>query len=241
MSIDIANPGTSNTSNRRTFLLAGSALVAGATLLRREAPVINGGLSALVSSHGPRIGVGYVEGSAEAVSLEAVLASGHPRVVPAATLTSGDLNNRAAALLVHGFSPGISCDGSCKYNNVFVDAHLPSPDVSDAQPTLPFYAWTFRRSPAMASGRSRFVVGASRGLRVGFSIATSSSPTSKPTTATTVFTTGRLNLNGLPQLQRGIYLLGMNEGAWSTSASLPDIDDPKWSELASIVVSVEGV
>src|SRR3954451_18633796 len=143
MSIDsAAATSVSAMSSRRAFILTGSALVAGATLLRREAPIPNGGLSALAGSQGPRIGVGYVQGSADATSLESMLAAGGARVVPASTLVSGDLNNQAAALLVHGFSPGVACDGSCKYNNVFDDAHLPSPDVSSAEPTVPFYAWT---------------------------------------------------------------------------------------------------
>jgi len=94
----------------------------------------------------------------------------------------------------------------------------------------------------MASGRTRFVVGASRGLRVGFSITTSSTPTSTPAaamTATTVFSSGRLNLTGLPQLRRGIYLLGLDKDAWNTDVPLPEIDDTKWADLASIVVSVD--
>ena len=56
-----------------------------------------------------------------------------------------------------------------------------------------------------------------------------------------MFTSGRPNVNGLPQLRRGIYLLGLNDGAWSDAVSLPAIDDPKWGYLGSIVVSVDSV
>jgi hypothetical protein len=232
---------SSKTSSRRTFILAGSAVVAGATLLRKEFPQSNGGLSALAASSGPRISVGYIEDSAAASSFQSMLAAGGARVLPASTAGFDDLNNKAVALSVHGFGPGIVCDGTCSYDSVFVDAHIPSPDPLSAQATIPFYAWTFRRSPAMASGRSRFVVGASRGLRVGFSIDAGLGGQAPATSATTVFTSGRFNVSGLPQLRRGIYLLGINEGAWSEAASLPEIDDPKWGELASIVVSVDAV
>ncbi len=242
MNIDSSNStSSSNTSSRRTFILATSAVVAGATLLRRDLPAGNGGLAGLAASSGPRIGVGYIEDSAGATSLGSMLAGGRARVVPASKLTSGDLNNQAAAVTVHGFSPRIGCDDTCLYSSVFVDAHIPSPDPMSEQATVPFYAWTFRRSPAMASGRSRFVVGASRGLRLGFSIDAGLGGSQPAASATTVFTSGRFNVNGLPQLRRGIYLLGINEGAWSDAVSLPEIDDPKWGDLASIVVSVDAV
>ncbi len=226
-------------SSRRSFILATSAVVAGAVLLRRDFPAANGGLATLATSSGPHIGVAYVEASAGAPSLESMLAAGRVRAVPAARLGVGDLANEAAALTVHGFGPGIACDEACRYTSVFVDAHIPSPDPTSAEATLPFYAWTFRRSPAMASGRSRFVVGPSRGLRVGFSIAASSGP-SAAAAATTVFTSGRLNTGALPQFRRGIYLLGLGDGAWRDTVSLPDIGDPKWADLASIVVSVDA-
>lgn len=242
MNIDSTPTSTMATSSsRRSFILATSAVVAGATLLRRDFPAGNGGLATLATSSGPRIGVAYVEDSAGASSLESMLAAGRVRAVPASRLGLGDLSNQAAALTVHGFGPGIGCDGTCPYTGVFVDAHIPSPDPTSAEATMPFYAWTFRRSPAMASGRSRFVVGASRGLRVGFSIdATSGSSTAATAAATTVFTSGRLNTGGLPQFRRGIYLLGLGDGAWRDTALLPEIGDPKWSDLASIVVSVDA-
>ncbi len=97
-------------------------------------------------------------------------------------------------------------------------------------------------TPDMASGRSRFVVGAARWLRVGFSLDATPTSTAPPRpAATTVFTSGRINPSGLPQLRQGIYLLGLNDGAWLNPVSLPSVDDPTWSKMASIVVSVEAV
>jgi hypothetical protein len=242
MNIESSPPSTmATTSSRRSFILATSAVVAGATLLRRDFPATNGGLATMATSRGPRIGVAYIEDSAGASSLESMLAAGSVRAVPASRVGPGDLNNQAAALTVYGFGPGIGCDGTCPYANVFVDAHIPSPDPTGEQATIPFYAWTFRRSPAMASGRSRFVVGASRGLRVGFSIdAAAGVSTPSMPAATTVFTSGRVNVDGLPQFRRGLYLLGLDEGAWRDGVTLPAIDDPKWSDLASIVIAVDA-
>src|SRR4051794_36260360 len=114
-------------SSRRTFLIAGGALVAGATLLRGDLLTGNGGLATFAEAAGPRIGVGYVEGSDGAASLEAALA-GARRVVPAATLSAGGIDNQVASFTVHGFTPGTSADATCPFDNVFVDAHIASPD-----------------------------------------------------------------------------------------------------------------
>jgi hypothetical protein len=85
----------------------------------------------------------------------------------------------------------------------------------------------------MASGRSRFVIGKSRGLRVGFTADTGNGR------ATAVFTNG--SERGLPKLQRGVYLLGLDAGAWQQPCSLPNAADPAWSELASMVLVVDAV
>lgn len=219
-------------ASRRSVILAGTALVAGAALFRGDLGAGNGGLAALASSSGPRVGVGYVEGSAGVTSLSALIGRGGARVLPAHTLQPGGLSNTAATVLVHGFSPGTAADAGCSYERVLVDAHIASPDRHSPDATIPFYAWTFRRSPVVsASGRSRFVISASRGLRVGFSV-------DSGRTATTVFTSG--SERNLPKLQTGIYLLGLDEGAWSTPRSLPALADPAWTELASMVVSVDA-
>lgn len=215
--------------------MAGTAAVVGSVVLRGELGLGNGGLAALAASPGPRIGVGYLEGSDGAASFDEVLAGGSGRVVPARSLRSGGISNHAATVIVHGFTPGIATDASSRYSDVLVDAHIPSPDRFGADPTIPFYAWTFRRSPApMASGRSRFLIAASRGLRAGFSVVANRGPA-----ATTVFTSG--SEAHLPKLQRGIYLLGIEPDAWTSARSIPALDDPAWSDLASMVVSVHAV
>ena len=239
MSTQGRSPMTTESSaagtSRRTFLAAGTAVVAGSLLFNGELGSGNGGLAAMVAAGGPRIGVGYLEGSAGASTLDAALAVGSTRIVPASSLRPAGLSNQAASLVVHGFTPGTSPDASCAYSNTFLDAHVASPDRHSEDATIPFYAWTFRRSPApMASGRSRFVIGASRGLRVGFSLVASDSAT-----ATTVFTSG--SERALPKLQPGIYLLGLDADAWSAGCAAPALDDPAWSGLASMVVSAEAV
>ena len=226
-----ANPMT---TNRRTFLMAGGALLGGAALFRRELIPTNAGLTTLATMAGPRISVGHVVGSAGATSLEEVLAAGAARAVPASTLSTGELSNEVAALAVHGFTPQTATDGSSAFSNVFVDAHIPSPDSFSSEATIPFYAWTFRRAPApMVSGRSRFVISRSRGLRVGFGVSNDGA------TATTVFTSG--SERSLPRLQPGVFLLGLSPGVWSSPRSLPQSDDAAWSTLASMVVVVDSV
>lgn len=222
-------------SSRRTFLAAGTALVAGALVLRGELGFANGGLGDMATSAGPQIGVGYLLGSVGASSLADAMARGSGRIVPARTLAPGGLRNHPATMLVHGLTPGTTPDANCAFSKILFDAHIVSPDRHSTEATLPFYAWTFRRSPApSASGRSRFVISGSRGLRVGFSIVSSDS-----TAATTVFTSG--TEHGLPKLQPGFYLLGLEPDAWSSATTLPGIDDPSWSTNASMIVSVAAV
>ncbi len=232
------SPGGPMTSRRR-FILGGSALLGGALLFRGEFAAGHSGLAAMASSGGPRLGVGYVEGSAGAPSLAALLAAGGGRVVPARSLGEGDLRDVAAAITVHGFGPGVTCDGGCRFERVLVDAHMASPDPASAHATVPYYAWTYRRAPAMLAQPSRFVVGAASGHRVGFSVDAASTP-SAAAPASTVFTSAGRAAESLPTLQRGIYLLGLDQGAWESRTSLPDGDDPAWSGLASIVVSVDA-
>lgn len=227
------------TTSRRSFIRAGSALLAGAVLFRGEFAPGHTGLAAMASEGGPRLGVGYVEGSAGATSLTSLLDTGRFRAVPASSLGRGDLRDIAAAVTVHGFDPGVACDDGCRFERVLVDAHLASPDPASAQATVPFYAWTYRRAPAMLAQPSRFVVGAARGHRVGFSIDTASAA-GAATRASTVFTSDGRSAESLPTLQRGIYLLGLDHGAWESRTTLPTVDDPAWADLASIVVSVDA-
>lgn len=221
-------------TNRRTFI-AGGAVVAGSLLLRGELGATNGGLATLAAAAGPRIGVGYVEGSDTATTLAEALTSGPRRIVPASSLTPSGLSNQPVSMMVQGLTPGTTPDSTCSYSNVYLDAHIAAPDRRSQDATIPFYAWTFRRSPSpMASGRIRFVIGSSRGLRVGFSLVASSAEPS-----TTVFTSG--SERALPKLQAGIYLLGLDAGAWQDASMSPSLDDTAWRDLASMVVAVQPV
>lgn len=216
-------------TSRRGFLLAGSVVVAGAALLRGDLLAGNAGLTAMAASTGPRLAVGYIEGSAGAASVAAALAAGFNRVIPAASLPSGGLVDEAVAITIHGFTPNGAAGAP---DTVLVDAHIASQDSHGAEPTIPFYAWTHRRASSMTSGRSRFVVSPNRSLRVGLSLAAATAAT-----ATTVFTSGRSSV--LPKLQRGIYLVGFDPSAWRSGHVLPAVDDPAWESLRSMVVSVD--
>lgn len=223
------------TASRRTVLLAGAAVVTGSVLLRNELGLGNGGLTAMAALPGPRISVGYIQGSSGADSLATALAGGSGQVVPASSLRPAGLGNQPATLVVHGFTPGAATDASSPYSSVLVDAHIPSPDRFSEDATIPFYAWTFRRAPApMASGRSRFVIAPSRGLRVGFSVAANAAPPS-----TVVFTSG--SEGRLPKLQPGVYVLGMEPDVWRSARRVPAFGDGSWSDLVSMVVSVHSL
>ncbi len=231
------------TTTRRSFLIGGSAVVS-AVLLAGDFVPGPSGLDNMAAAAGPRISVGYVEGSAGAVSLSSLVASGRTRVVPAAGMRSGsaDLAGKPVNLMISGFTPGLAASSSSPFSTVFLDAHIPSTDPLHAGTTVPFYAWTFRRDPApMSAAPTRFRVGSGRGPRVGFSLdaAPDASSSAAPRTpATAVFTSGRQR--GLVKLQPGIYLLGLSPGAWLTPRALPSIGDPAWVDLASMVVSVEA-
>lgn len=225
----LETPGTS----RRQLLLAGSAAVAGALLLGGDIIGSPSGLQLLAESDGPRIPVAYIEGSAGAATLVAALA-GSRRAVPAAGMRASDsLVGRPARVSVTGFAAAHHAQRESSYSKVLLDAHIPSPAHHDQ--TIPFYAFTFRRDPAVSqSATSRLHVASGRALRVGFRL---DAPVGAEAAATTVFTSRAQR--GLPTLQSGVYLLGLQQGMWAGATSLPAADDAAWAGLPSLVLVVE--
>ena len=221
-------------ANRRQFLLAGSAAVAGALLLRGDLIGSPSGLQLLADSDGPRIPVAYVEGSAGATSLVAALA-GPSRAVPAAGMrATGSSAGGPARVSVKGFASARHAQRDASYSKVLLDAHLPSP--ADHAQTIPFFAFTFRRDPAVSqSAASNLHVASGRALRVGFRLDAPAG--AAEAAATTVFTSRPQR--GLPTLQPGVYLLGLQQGMWAGATSLPAADDPAWASLPSLVLVVE--
>lgn len=223
------------TANRRQFLLAGSAAVAGALLLGGDLVGSPSGLQLLASSDGPRIPVAFIEGSAGALSLAAALV-GSARAVPAVGMRAAEsLAKSAARVSVMGFASDAFARYNPLYAKVLLDAHVPSPAQHDA--TIPFYAFTYRRDPAVSqSATSHLLVASGRALRFGFRL---DAPIGAEAAATAVFTSRPQR--GLPTLQPGVYLLGLLQGMWSGTTSLPALGDPAWASLPSLVLVVEAV
>ena len=223
------------TASRRQFLLAGSAAVAGALLLGGDLVGSPSGLQLLAASDGPRIPVAYLEGSAGALSLAAALA-GSRWAIPAAGMRAAEsLASHAARVSVMGFASDAFARHNASYTKVLLDAHLPSSAQLDQ--TIPFYAFTYRRDPAVSqSATSHLHVASGRALRFGFRL---DAPVGAEAAATTVFTSRPQR--GLPTLQPGVYLLGLLQGMWSGATSVPALGDPAWASLPSLVIVVEKV
>ncbi|MDO8361257.1 MAG: hypothetical protein Q7V88_00025 [Actinomycetota bacterium] len=225
--VSLPAPGTS----RRQFLLAGSAAVAGALLLRGDLLGSPSGLELLAADAGPRIPVSFVEGSGGARSLAEALA-GTRRAVPAAGMQAGaSLAGRSARVAVQGFASAHHTASSAGQADVLLDAHVPSPAHHDQ--TIPFYAFTYRSGPATSqSSPSKLRVRRGDGLRVGFQLGGAGGGSS------TVFTSRPQR--GLPTLQPGVYLFGLEQGMWASASTLPAADDAAWATLPSLVVVVEA-
>jgi hypothetical protein len=221
------------TSSRRQFLLTGSA-VAAAVMLAGDMVAESTGLQLLADAPGPRIPVGYVEGSAGATSLAAALQGGASRAVPAADLRGGaELSGAGALLTMQGFA-GTATPSA--YRHVLVDTIVPSP--ARRNETIPFFAFTYRGQGSAQSAPAKLRVAAGSGLRAGVRLE-SAAESAASSSATTVFSSraGR----GLPVLQPGVYLLGMQPGSWARATQLPAADSSEWAALHSVVLVVEAV
>lgn len=228
---------TGPVSSRRQFLLAGSAAVAGAVLLGGDLLSAPSGLELMADGKGPRIPVAYVDASAGAGSLSAAL-SGSRRALPAAGMrTTRPLATADSRVSVLGFAVAAHAQRESGFAKVLLDAHVPSPARRDE--TLPIYAFTFRRDPAVSvSVPARMQVPAGRSLRMGFRMeAAQGAADAESSAATTVFTSHPRR--GLPTLQAGVYLLGLQPGMWSSATTLPAAGDTAWEQLPSLVLLVE--
>lgn len=218
-------------SSRRQFLVAGSA-VAAAFMLAGDMVAESTGLQLLADAPGPRIPVGYVDGSAGATSLAAALDSGTGRAVPASGLRGGaELTGAGVLLTMQGVAGSTSA-----YRHLLVDTIVPSP--ARRNETIPFFAFTYRGAGNSHSVPTKLRVAAGSGLRAGVRVQ-SADQSGAASSATTVFSSRPGS--GLPVLQPGVYLLGLQAGAWSSATALPPVDSGDWAELSSMVLVVEPV
>lgn len=215
--------------SRRQFLLGGSAAVAGALLLSREATPAASGLQLLADSEGPRIPIAYLEGSDGAASLADAFALGATTAVPATGLAGSDLP--AGHATVRGFAD--ASHAALGYDSVLLDGLVPSP--AQRRETLPFYAFTHRAgATSPAAGTGRLHLRRDERMPLGFRMATTSAGIASA--ATHVFT--RRPSRHLPTLRPGVYLLGLEAGMFASAGTLPAAGAAAWSSLPSVVLVV---
>lgn len=198
------------------------------------------------------LSVGYLEGSDALPSLRALpwslgeeAKTSYFSVLPAADLPLGDSNllYRAVNLRLHGLFPARA--RSCpEIDAAAVEVLFPS--IDPLAPGLqPFFAWGFKRKPGWNAGQTMTFPVPVEGdgkLRLVLLVRRVGDP--KAGTATvverfeTAFTTGREP--GLPKLQRGVYLLGLNQGSWDTSKALAGPRVKGYANPCSLAVSLEG-
>lgn len=217
--------------SRRAFLTGTGAVLGSALLLGPNGLPRPGALARLAAADGPRLSLGYVEGSAGLLVSEAralLIASG-TRVTPAASLRSGakELVGRLAAVRVDSLTPGAAVEQAAQ-----LDALVSPPRGAGSSP-LPFYAWTMNAGGA-GGGAASFVTPVENEPSLGLAFRVGGRGTWQESTA--VFTGGRER--GLPKLRPGTYLLGFDRQAWARPRLLPPVGDGAWAPLTSLVVTV---
>jgi hypothetical protein len=232
--------------DRRTFLIGGGLLALSPWILGADLPALGGlgaggALHRLARSGGPQLSVGYLDGAEPPATAAGLPFGGGGRVVPATALRSGerDLAGGAVRFRLLGATPGLGAHRTIR--DVDLDALFPVAGHDADDGLVPFYAWTHRSHPQpKTSPGSTFPVPVGHGPAVGFRLTvTRQGPSAgqAPAPSTAVFTTGREP--GMARLRRGLYVLGLEPGAWSRPAALPHPDDPAWADLVSLVVAVD--
>lgn len=187
--------------------------------------------------------VGYVDGSDRLASLADLPWRGDgptPLAVPAPEIPSGEPSFalELLRLRIAGFYPDWPWPAKERPNGVDLDVLFEPFDPAVPSP-LPFAAWSYRRKP----GRNlsppigfNFTMEASDGLGLRLRYEGRDGRTYWSTTTFTVDDT-----DGLPRLQRGIYLLGLLPGTFDRERKLPAPGDAADYALRAVVLSVEAL
>lgn len=214
---------------RRNFLAGGGAILGAALLLGPNGVPRPGALGRLSQAAGPRLSLGYVEGSAGLGPLEVreLLAAPRTRVVSAASLrrTPRSFTGKSVTMRVGSLTPG---GGSTAAH---LDVLVAPPRGAGHEP-LPFYAWTM--TAGGTSGSAQFVVPVVAEPTLGLSLRRFSA--AEPTEAVAVFTGGRDR--ELPKLHPGLYLIGFEPDQWRASRTFVGEHDPAWASMTSLALSV---
>jgi hypothetical protein len=164
--------------------------------------------------------------------------------IPAASLPLGDPNliGQPLQLTIHGLYPPAALTVKRRAElPSFAELSVLYPVFDPIQPMLaPFYAWSLRRdgSSVSTSVPVRFTFPLDWEVLPQFSMRVVPADGGPPVELVTRFTLD--DEQGLPRLQRGVYLLGLSPEMWDrTEVSLPELARRAPAKAFSVLVSVE--
>jgi hypothetical protein len=169
-------------------------------------------------------------------------APGRLRVVPADSLPLGDQNLAGGQVRIrlHGLYPRMP-GKAIAVESVDLDVLYPSPDPALSEP-LPFHAWSFRRLPA-PSGSPPLSFEAPLGLDGQLDLVLTVVSDEGTDQLVRRRYVARFTVDwqdGVPKLQRGMYLLGIAP-VWKTSVRLPMAGERPRMDLLSLALSIDPV
>lgn len=191
---------------------------------------------------GPRVmSVGFVEGSETWGEIAKSRSLAGERVVPAKELLLGDqqLALEQLRVTVHGVYPKALADKGMVPASAFT-VFFPNPDETLLDGPVPFHAWEYQKKPAPSpAARLSFELPSGTYGDVDFALDVTETQRGRTVKQRylTRFTVDATD--GMPKLQRGVYLLGFAAATWESAATLPAAGKKLQPELASLVVSFD--
>jgi len=248
MDLGIPEPVRQAFLHRRDFLVMGSAGLAALCLgdLAWAAPLPATGTLPLP--------VAYIDGSPQILDLKHLprdvrrpgtadkMASRSLAVVAAERVPLGDtsLVGRPLRLRILGFYPPAALTPKRRWElprSIDLDVVFPPPDPALPAPA-PFHAWSFRNGAAWnCSPPVSFVFPLDWYVYPELSLKVVPAGGGGALTMTTRFTLD--DESGRPRLQRGLYLLGLQPGAWRLEGDMALLGGKAPAELFSVLLSIE--
>jgi hypothetical protein len=206
-----------------------------------------GGVAFAAETGVETMSIGFVEGSDALPRLRGTAwrriaaragAEGGSVVVPARSLILGDqrMATETVQLRLHGLYPRLPAKTEVVAADL--DVLFPPPDPASNKPAW-YFAWSFKRTPVpAASPPVAFPVplGVDGRLQLVLTVGTQQGGTVVTRRYRARFTVDWEE--GLPKLQRGVYLLGLAP-VWEKEVTLPAPGERPRMELLSVVMSVE--
>lgn len=198
--------------------------------------------------------IAYLEGSAQIRDLKHLprdtrrpgmrnkMAAVSLELMSADRVPMGDtsLVGRPLRLRIHGLYPPAALTPKRRRElprAIDLDVIFPPPDPALPEPA-PFHAWSFRNGQAWnCSPPVSFVFPLDWYVYPELSMRVVPAAGGSPITMTTRFTLD--DEPGLPRLQRGLYLLGLQPGPWRAEGEIEKLGGRTPSELFSVMISIE--